>query len=43
MPGFRDYFNSHSSFLDLLGEPKTVERVVDGFRDGQWWQYIAAG
>ena len=42
LPGFRDYFKSHSSFLDLLGEPKTVERVVDGFRDGQWRQYIAA-
>jgi len=42
LPGFRDYFKSHSSFLDLMGEPQTVERVVDGFRDGQWRQYIAA-
>ena len=42
LPGFCDYFKSHSSFLDLLGEPRTVERVVDGFRDGQWRQYIAA-
>jgi hypothetical protein len=42
LPGFRDYFNSHSSFLDLQGEPKTIERVVDGFRGGQWRQYIEA-
>jgi len=42
LPGFHDYFQSHSSFLDLLGDPKTVERVVDGFRDGQWRQYIEA-
>jgi len=42
LPGFRDYFKSHSSFMDLMGEPQTVERVVDGFRDGQWRQYIAA-
>jgi len=42
LPGFRDYFKSHSSFLDLLGDPKAVERVVDGFRDGQWRQYIQA-
>jgi hypothetical protein len=40
LPGFRDYFKSHSSFLELLGEPKTVERVLDGFRDGKWRQYI---
>jgi hypothetical protein len=40
LPGFRDYFKSHSSFLDLRGEPKTVERVLEGFRDGQWRQYI---
>ena len=40
LPGFRDYLKSHSSFLDLLDEPKTVERVLDGFRDGQWRQYI---
>jgi len=39
-PGFCDYFLSHSSLLDLTGEPKTVARVVDGFRDGQWRQYI---
>jgi len=42
LPGFRDYFQSHSSFLDLLGDPKTIGRVVDGFRDGQWRQYIEA-
>ena len=42
LPGFRNYFQSHSSFLDLLGDPKTIERVVDGFRDGQWRQYIEA-
>ena len=42
LPGFRDYFKSHSSFLDLLGDPKTIERVVDGFCDGQWRQYIEA-
>jgi len=42
LPGFRDYFQSHSSFLDLLGDPKTIQRVVDGFRDGQWRQYIEA-
>jgi len=41
LPGFRDYFKSQSSFLDLLGDPKAVERVLDGFRDGQWRQYIA--
>ena len=40
LPGFRDYFKSHSSFLDLRGEPQTVERVLDGFRDGQWRQYV---
>jgi hypothetical protein len=42
LPGFRDYFQSHSSFLDLLGDPKTIEGVVAGFRDGRWRQYIEA-
>jgi len=42
LPGFRDYFKSHSSFLDLLGDSKTIERVVDGFRDGQWRQHFKA-
>ena len=42
LPGFHDYFKTHSSFLDLLGDPKTVERVLDGFRDGQWRQYIGS-
>jgi hypothetical protein len=42
LPGFRDYFKSHSSFLDLRGDPKTIERIVDGFRDGQWRRYIEA-
>jgi hypothetical protein len=42
LPGFRDYFKSHASFLELQGDPKMVERVLDGFHDGQWRQYIAA-
>jgi len=42
LPGFRDYFKSNSSFLDLLGDPKAVERVLEGFHDGRWRQYIEA-
>ena len=43
LPGFRDYFKSHSSFLGLQGDPKTIERIVNGFHAGQWRQYIEAG
>jgi Sensors of blue-light using FAD len=42
LPGFRDYFKSHASFLELQGDPKMVERILDGFHDGQWRQHIAA-
>ena len=42
LPGFRDYFNTHNSFLDLQGDRETVERVLDGFRDGRWRQFIEA-
>jgi len=42
LPGFRDYFKTHASFLDLQGDRKTVERVLDGFHDGLWRQYIEA-
>jgi hypothetical protein len=42
LPGFRDYFKTHSSFLDLQGDRETVGRIVDGFRDGQWRQFMEA-
>jgi len=42
LPGFRDYFKTHNSFLDLLGDPKAVERVVEGFHEGRWRQFIEA-
>jgi Sensors of blue-light using FAD len=42
LPGFRDYLKSHASFLDLQGDHKAVERVLDGFRDGQWRQHMHA-
>ena len=40
LPGFRDYFKTHATFLDLQGDRKAVDRIVDGFRDGQWRQYL---
>ena len=42
LPGFRDYFKAHSSFLDLQGDRETVERILDGFRDGRWRQFLEA-
>lgn len=42
LPGFLDYFKVHSSFLELGGDRKTIDRIVDGFRDGRWRQHIEA-
>lgn len=34
LPGFR----SGKAFQDLVGDTKSIERVVRGFRDGRWQQ-----
>jgi Sensors of blue-light using FAD len=39
-PGFMELLNASSSFLDLQGDAKLLGRLVDGFQDGNWRQFV---
>lgn len=43
IPGFLDIFRSTSTgMLDIEGNQKRVEKLIDGFKDGRWRQNVAA-
>ena len=43
IPGFVDVFRSISTGqLDLEGNQKRVEKLIDGFKNGRWRQKVAA-
>lgn len=43
IPGFVDIFRSISTVeLDLEGNKKRVEKLIDGFKNGRWRQNVAA-
>lgn len=36
IPGFRDFLQTQSSFLDLAGDAPRVRKLIDGFHAGLW-------
>ena len=36
LPGFVKLMEAKSTFLDVLPDSEIVDRLVEGFRDGQW-------
>ena len=37
LPGFVDFFaSSHTTFVDLQGDSKRINQILDGFRRGRW-------
>ena len=39
LPGFVDFFSSHAdgpTFVDLQGDKKRIQQILDGFRRGRW-------
>lgn len=36
IPGFRDFSQTHTSFLDLAGDASMTKKIIDGFHDGKW-------
>lgn len=36
VPGFRDFLQTQSSFLDLVGDGDRVKKLIDGFHAGLW-------